>query len=379
MTNTEEIQKDNTTNNDGESNVTNSEKTETITNTDGSTTTTVTNTDGTTIKTTINTDGSKEITTTKTDGSEYKTEISSDWNTTTTTEIKSPIKTVTNTDGSTTTSTSTEEEEVDTRTAVEKIKGTSTYAPNETIGKNCNIEIDGFQFVAEEINLSESYPRRNLIRTNIMGGGQQTSKGEYVPRSFTFNTNINYPTNQPDAYDKLWEYMNNKDCKIVCQYTGDMMAEVQIQKTYPKGMGNTVKLSITVTEISQNDNTYTVKTDMGNFTTITDNTTKNIKQMEDEDGNMVTIQTNISEKHTTDMSKNLKEIEKEDKDKDNTIKITDTAKTTQADSTKNNNNPTNTSSSTTITTTDTTTENENNTVNTNNNNDYVSRDVTVNI
>ena len=367
------VEEDNNTSNNSteNSNTGNEDKTETVTNSDGSTTITITNTEGTTIKTTTFTDGSKTIITSKTDGSEYKTEISSDGNTTTTTEVKAPTQTITeetnNTDNTNTTTTT---EEEDTKTAVEKIKGTKTYAPNEIIGQNCNIEIDGFQFVAEEITLSESYPRRNLIRTNILGGGQQTSKGEYVPRSFSFNTNINYPEGKPDEYDKLWAYINNKECNIVCQYTGDMKGEVQIQKTYPKGMGNTVKLSITVTEISQNDNTYNVKTEMGEFTTITNNSSENIKKMEDEDGNTVTVQTNISEKHTTEMSKNLKEIE-ETTDNDKNTEIKDTSVTTQADSTKSTS--TNNTSSTNITTTNSSTKEEN----TNNTEEYVSQDVTV--
>ena len=91
-----------------------------------------------------------------------------------------------------------------------------------------------------------------------MGGGQATSRGEYVPRSWSFNTSIDYPQGKPDEYDKLWAYMSNKDCRVVSQYIGDMTAEVQIQKTYPKGAGNTVRLSVNITEISQKDNTYNV-------------------------------------------------------------------------------------------------------------------------
>lgn len=354
-----------------------------VTNSDGSVTSTETLSDGTVVKTTVNKDKSKVIITSKTDGSEYKTEISSDGNTTTTTEVKPPSKkdtvkdNVTNNTDSTNNNKSSEVVE-DTRSAVEKIKGVSTYAPNEIIGKNCNIEIDGFQFVADEITLTESYPRRNIVRTNIMGGGQQTSKGEYVPRSFSFNTSINYPTGNPDAYDKLWSYMNNKECKVVCQYTGDMTAEVQIQKTYPKGMGNTVKLSVSLTEISKADNSYTVKTEMGGFTTLTDNSADNIKEMEDVDGNRIKVQTNVSDKHTSDMMQNLKEIEKEDEETStSTVKYTDKQSTNQADSTKTliNNKTTPTSTSNTTKTINTTKTDVTNNIN--NTTDYVSRDVNI--
>lgn len=308
--------------------------------------------DGTQITTTVNGDGSKIIVTSKPDGSIYTTTVSSDGETVTTEETVAPTNTNTNTT-STNTNTNTDSDVEDTRTAVQRIKGTDTFAPDEIIGKLVNVEIDGFQFVAEEISLSESFSRRNLIRTSIMGGGEQTSRGEFVPRSFSFETSIDYPDGKPDEYDKLWAYMSNKECKVVSSFiSGDMTADVQIQKTYPKGMVNTVKLSISVTEISQKDNTYTVKTDMGDFTSITDNSSSNIREMEDEDGTRVTVQTNVSSKHTSEMSKNLKEVSKE-----------------------------NTTTSTSSTNTKTTTVQADSTNNTtgNNTNEYVSKDVTIQI
>ena len=185
---------------------------------------------------------------------------------------------------------------------------------SELIAKNANIEIDGFQFVAEEITATESYPRRELIRTAIMGGGQQTSKGQYVPRTYSFTASVDYTVAQPDEYDALWSAMENKNCNVICQYTGNFVSEVKIDKVYPKGSLNNVKITVTLTEISQANNTATVKTDNTDWTTITDNSISNIKTGTDKDGNTITVQTNVSDKFTTEASKKLKKITKVKKD-----------------------------------------------------------------
>lgn len=179
---------------------------------------------------------------------------------------------------------------------------------NDIIAKNANIEVDGFSFVAEEITATESYPRRELIRTAIMGGGQQTSRGQYVPRTYSFTTSVDYTVATPDEFDKVWAEMENKNCNVICQYTGNFVAEVKIDKVYPKGTLNNVNLTVTLTEISQADNTVTVKTDMGGFTTITDNSETNVVTGEDKDGNSVTLQKNISDKYTKKMSANFKKV-----------------------------------------------------------------------
>ncbi|MBX7076669.1 MAG: hypothetical protein K1X33_05085 [Methanobacteriaceae archaeon] len=112
-----------------------------------------------------------------------------------------------------------------------------------------NVEIDGFLFYAEDITATESYNRRELLRTKILNGSEFVSKGQFIPREYTFTAQVDTPIDRPDVYDEVFEYMNNNPCEVVSRYMGMFNAEIVITKTYNKGQAGILQLSILVREI----------------------------------------------------------------------------------------------------------------------------------
>ena len=121
----------------------------------------------------------------------------------------------------------------------------NTYANN-----NSGVEIDGFLFFPDEVKGDESFARREYKRTKIMSGGEFVTRGQYMPKEFSFTTTLDIDPNQPFMYDKIFQIMENKPCEVISPYMGDKFkAEVQIDKTHPKASPANLKLDIKVKEI----------------------------------------------------------------------------------------------------------------------------------
>ena len=121
---------------------------------------------------------------------------------------------------------------------------------NAYANNNSGVEIDGFLFFPESVKADESYARREYKRTKIMSGGEFVTRGQYIPKEFSFTTVLDIDPNQPFMYDKIFQIMENKPCEVISPYMGDKFkAEVQIDKTHPKSAPASLKLDIKVKEI----------------------------------------------------------------------------------------------------------------------------------
>ena len=129
-------------------------------------------------------------------------------------------------------------------------------------GKNdVGVEIDGFLFFPDEVKGDESFARREFKRTKIMGGGEYVSRGQYIPKEFSFKTTLTLDEKEPYMYDRVLAIMENKPCEVVSPYMcGIFTAEVQIDKTHPKAAPHVLELDIKVKEIVK-PNTITVGDD----------------------------------------------------------------------------------------------------------------------
>ena len=121
---------------------------------------------------------------------------------------------------------------------------------NAFANNNSGVEIDGFLFFPEEVKGEESFARREYKRTKIMSGGEFVTRGQYMPKEFSFTTTLDIDPNTPNMYDKVFQIMENKPCEVVSPYMGDIFkAEIQIDKTHPKSSPSSLKLDIKVKEI----------------------------------------------------------------------------------------------------------------------------------
>ena len=121
---------------------------------------------------------------------------------------------------------------------------------NQYANNNSGVEIDGFLFFPESVKGDESFARREFKRTKIMSGGEFVTRGQYIPKEFSFTTTLDIDPNQPFMYDKIFAIMENKPCEVISPYMGDnFKAEIQIDKTHPKASPSSLKLDIKVKEI----------------------------------------------------------------------------------------------------------------------------------
>ena len=110
------------------------------------------------------------------------------------------------------------------------------------------LEIDGYPFFIESCTPGEAYNRRELQRTNILGGTQVVTKGAYIPRDFTIVTHVRCDPDRPDVYDKIFQGMMNKPCEVISpEVGGAITAEVVVKREHdtPKYL----KVTFTITEL----------------------------------------------------------------------------------------------------------------------------------
>lgn len=113
-----------------------------------------------------------------------------------------------------------------------------------------NVEIGGVPFYAEEISSNESFPRREIKRTKIKSGTEFCSKGEYIPREYSFKTTIYYPEGEEDCYDSIFMELMSKEVEVISPAMGGMFkAQVIFKRSYASRQPTQMDLDVTVKEI----------------------------------------------------------------------------------------------------------------------------------
>lgn len=115
---------------------------------------------------------------------------------------------------------------------------------------NHTIEIDKFPLYAEEIKPIEKYQRRELLRTSILNGSEFTSRGKFIPREFTFVSDIEISLGKPHEYDSIFAAMNNNICYVISkEFGGAFNAEVHITPTHDTPTN--LRLDVMIKEIAK--------------------------------------------------------------------------------------------------------------------------------
>ena len=116
-------------------------------------------------------------------------------------------------------------------------------------GKLFNVSIDGLDIIAEEVNPTESYNRRETVRKNIIGGTQHVVRGGYVPRHNTVITHLLIDPEYPDVYDEIFQEWQSKAVEIISRELGGKYnAEVVVKKNH-NDSPNYLKIELDITEI----------------------------------------------------------------------------------------------------------------------------------
>lgn len=120
----------------------------------------------------------------------------------------------------------------------------------EEDGEMTGVDIEGYLFFPQSIEGNESFARREFNRTKIMSGGEFVTRGQYIPREYSFKTTINTYGGKLSEYLKIFEAMENKQCRITSPYMGDMFnAEVTIKVTNPESNPDAIDCDVTIKEI----------------------------------------------------------------------------------------------------------------------------------
>lgn len=112
-----------------------------------------------------------------------------------------------------------------------------------------DIEIDGFLFYGK-ISSTTSYPFRTLKSTKIMNGGSVDTLTDWNPRQFKVTTYVTTGKNGREYYDKDFEKMQLKPCRIMCKEMGNsFLAYCKFTKNLIDGDLNGFGLDIEITEL----------------------------------------------------------------------------------------------------------------------------------
>lgn len=104
-----------------------------------------------------------------------------------------------------------------------------------------NINLDGYNFVAEEFNNTNSLGHRSINKTKIFNGGEVSTFGEYVPVTCDFTTHIRVPENKPNYHDDLFKYLMSKSVKVISPLVGySFNAYCSIERHLEKGTKNII-------------------------------------------------------------------------------------------------------------------------------------------
>lgn len=112
------------------------------------------------------------------------------------------------------------------------------------------IDIDGYLFFPKQVDSDESFSHREFIRTKIMSGGEFVTRGQYIPKEFSFDTIIDIEPEHLDEYLNIFALMENKVCKVTSPYLGGMFnAEVMIEVTNPETSPHVIECKVKIKEI----------------------------------------------------------------------------------------------------------------------------------
>ena len=116
-------------------------------------------------------------------------------------------------------------------------------------GVSETVEIDNYPFYAENITSTNSFPRRELIRQKILGGTESVTRGKYLGREYSFDTEV-YTEGNPRIFDDIFQEMVNKKCEVISPYMGGkFMAEVIIEYEDEESSPDHRRLNVAVKEI----------------------------------------------------------------------------------------------------------------------------------
>lgn len=112
------------------------------------------------------------------------------------------------------------------------------------------IDIDGYLFFPKQVEGSESFSHREFVRTKIMSGGEFVTRGQYIPKEFSFDTIIDIDPSHLDDYLNIFSLMENKICRVTSPYLGGMFnAEVIVEVTNPESSPHVIECKVTIKEI----------------------------------------------------------------------------------------------------------------------------------
>lgn len=110
------------------------------------------------------------------------------------------------------------------------------------------VEINDFPFFVESCSSDECFNRRELNRTNLVGGTQIVTRGAYIPRTYTVTTHVRCPPDRPDIYDNIFREMMSKPCGVISpEIGGQFNAEVIVNREHETP--DYLKLTFSITEI----------------------------------------------------------------------------------------------------------------------------------
>ena len=116
-------------------------------------------------------------------------------------------------------------------------------------GVSETVEIDGYPFYGENIRGNTSYNRRELNRQKLLGGTENVTRGKYMPKEYTFSTEV-YTEGNPTIFDEIFKEMSNKECEVISPYMGGKFnAEIIIDREDEEASPEHMNLEITVKEI----------------------------------------------------------------------------------------------------------------------------------
>lgn len=124
------------------------------------------------------------------------------------------------------------------------------YQPVEY--KNQDIEINGYPMYAESISGSEPFTRREWSKKSIMNGTMVVSKGQFVPRQYSFKTTLFIMPDEVNVHDKILRDMMIEPAEIVCPAMGEpFKAMVSIKKDFDGSTPYSINLDFTIEEIPE--------------------------------------------------------------------------------------------------------------------------------
>ena len=125
-----------------------------------------------------------------------------------------------------------------------------TYQPIEY--KNQDIEINGYPFYAETITGSEPFTRREFSEKAIMNGTTLVSKGQFIPRQYSFKTSLFISPENLNVHDKILREMVIEPSEVVCPAMGEpFQGIITIKKDYLESTPHSLNLEFTIKEIPE--------------------------------------------------------------------------------------------------------------------------------